>query len=238
MNPTFIEIIGFGSQGWGPVLLFGAVMTLAVALCGLLFGLAIGTLGAWAKLAGGRALRHAADVYTTVLRGVPDLLVIYLFYFGSASLLTAAATALGRQGYVDFPGFLAGALAIGFTSGAQNTEVLRGAFQAVHKGELEAALVCGMSRPLRFRRIVVPLVLRHALPGLGNVWLTVLKESSLVSVTGVAELMREAQVGAGSTRLPFDFYIAAAGLYAALALGSSGITHFAERHYARGLRRS
>ncbi|HLB96859.1 MAG TPA: ABC transporter permease subunit [Acetobacteraceae bacterium] len=235
-QPGFFQVIGFGPQGWGATLLFGAAMTVAVALCGLVIGLIIGTFGAWAKISGGAAVRRIADAYTTILRGVPDLLVIYLVYFGSSSALTELGRFYGTSGYVNFPGFLAGAIAIGVTAGAQNTEVLRGAFRAVRQGEIEAARACGMPRLLRFRRIVAPLTLRHALPALGNVWLGLLKESSLVSVTGVAELMREAQVGSGSTRLPFDFYIAAGALYIVLAVLSSLVTQVAERHYARGVR--
>lgn len=234
-QPGFLEIVGFGPQGWGASLLLGAAMTVAVALCGLVIGMAIGTLGAWAKISGDTALRRVADAYTTTLRGVPDLLVIYLVYFGSSSALTALGRFYGASGYIDFPGFLAGSIAIGVITGAQNTEVLRGAFQAVRKGELEAAYACGMSPLLRFRRIVAPLVLRHALPGLGNVWLNLLKESSLISVTGVAELMREAQVAAGSTRLPFDFYIAAGVLYILLATVSGLVAQLMERHYSRGV---
>ena len=211
-------------------------MTVAIALCGLVIGLVIGTFGAWAKISGGAVVRRIADAYTTILRGVPDLLVIYLVYFGSSSALTELGQFYGASGYVNFPGFLAGAIAIGVTAGAQNTEVLRGAFNAVHKGEIEAARASGMPHLLRFRRIVAPLTLRHALPALGNVWLGLLKESSLVSVTGVVELMRQAQVASGSTRLPFDFYIAAGALYIVLAVLSGLVAQVAELHYTRGVR--
>jgi octopine/nopaline transport system permease protein len=237
-DPGFLAVIGFGPQGWGTTLLAGAIITLAAALCGLAIGVVIGAFGAWAKLSGGRMLRGLADAYTTVLRGVPDLLVIYLLYFGSSSVLTSVAGFFGQKGFVELPGFVAGAIAIGAISGAQSTEVFRGAFQAVRPGEIEAARACGMHLFLRFRRIVAPLTLRHALPGMGNVWLGLLKESSLLSATGVAELMRQAQVAAGSTRLPFDFYIAAAILYIVLAMGSGLLVQAAERYYSSGVRRA
>ncbi len=236
-QPSFLELMSFGPMGWGWGLVLGALMTVAVAVGGLLIGTVIGTFGAWAKVSGGRAARWLADLYTTVLRGVPDLLVIYLVYFGSSSVLTTMGRLYGASGFIGFPGFLAGAIAIGVTSGAQNTEVFRGAFGAVQKGEVEAAKACGMPRLLRFRRIIAPLVLRHALPGLGNVWLGLLKESSLLSVTGVTELMRQAQVAAGSTRLPFDFYLAAAALYIVLSIASGLVVQLAERRLARGVRR-
>jgi octopine/nopaline transport system permease protein len=237
-QPGIFELFGFGPTGWGAVLLLGVCVTVAVGSCGLLIGAVIGTLGAWAKIAGGAILRGLADAYTTILRGVPDLLVIYLVYFGSSSVLTFLGTLYGASGFIGFPGFLAGAIAIGVTSGAQITEVFRGAFQAVHRGEIEAARACGMPRLLRFRRIIAPLTLRHALPALGNVWLGLLKESSLLSATGVAELMREAQVGAGSTRLPFHFFLAAAALYAVLSTLSGFVAQGIEGRYSRGVRRA
>ncbi|MFM0651998.1 ABC transporter permease [Paraburkholderia sediminicola] len=236
-QPGFFELMGFGPAGWGALLLSGATLTLAVAMCGLLFGAVLGTFGAWAKIAGGQTVRGLANAYTTILRGVPDLLIIYLIYFGSSSVLTSIGHLYGASGFIGFPGFLAGTIAIGVTSGAQNTEVFRGAFQTVHKGEIEAARACGMSRLLRFRRIIAPLTLRHALPGMGNVWLGALKESSLLSVTGLAELMRQAQVASGSTRLPFDFYLAAAALYFLLCTMSGLVVQSAERRYSRGVRR-
>jgi octopine/nopaline transport system permease protein len=234
----FLELMGFGPQGWGPSMLFGAVMTLAVAGSGFVLGAAIGTLGAWAKIAGGRLARGLADLYTTVLRGIPDLLVIYLFYFGGGMALSSIAHLFGQGGFISLPGFVAGALAIGVVSGAHHTEVFRGAFRAVSRGELEAARAVGMGRMLCFRRIIAPLVLRYALPGLGNVWQLVLKESALVSVTGVVELVREAQIGAGSTRQPFDFFISAAALYLCITTLSGWMMHRAERRFSKGMARA
>jgi len=165
-QPGILELISFGPDGWGKALMAGAWMTILVALSGYAIGSVIGTFGAWAKISGGRGLKIAADTYTTVLRGIPDLLVIYLFYFGGSAAVTALGRLFGAEGFLGFPGFLAGSLAVGVTSGAQFTEVFRGAFKAVHRGEIEAAIACGMGRALRFRRIVAPLTLRHALPGL------------------------------------------------------------------------
>lgn len=233
-----LALLGFGPQGWGPALLAAAAMTIALALAGYACGAAVGTLGAWAKIAGGPALRAFADGYTTVLRGIPDLLVIYLFYFGSSSVLTPIGRLFGAQGFVSLPGFLAGALAIGIVSGAYFTEVFRGAFATVPKGEIEAALATGMPRPLRFRRIVAPLTLRFALPGLGNVWQQVLKESALVSVTGLVEILRQSQIAAGSTRQPFTFFLAAAVLYLVISSVSGWGLARAEAHFTRGLRRA
>ena len=237
-EPDFWQLVGFGPRGWGDAMLSGALMTLAVAACGFLVGALIGIFVAFAKIGGGRVARRAADAYTTVLRGIPDLLVIYLFYFGGSSILTPAAHLLGATGFVSLPGFVAGSLAIGIVCGAYHAEVFRGAFRAVGRGELEAAEAVGMPGFLRFRRIVAPLALRHALPGLGNVWQLVLKESALVSVTGVVELLRQAQIGAGSTREPFDFFIAAAALYLAITSLSGFALERFERRLNRGMRRA
>jgi octopine/nopaline transport system permease protein len=231
-------LMGFGPHGWGGAMLGGAVMTLAVAACGFCIGAAIGVVFAFAKIAGGPLAKRLADGYTTVLRGIPDLLVIYLFYFGGSSIMTPIGHLFGASGFVSLPGFLAGSLAIGIVSGAYHAEVFRGAFRAVSRGEIEAATAVGMPPFLKFRRIVAPLVLRHALPGLGNVWQLVLKESALVSVTGVVELLREAQIGAGSTRQPFDFFMAAALLYLAITSLSGFALEQVERKLSRGIRRA
>jgi octopine/nopaline transport system permease protein len=232
------NVFSFGPGGWALAMATATLMTLAVAVTGFLVGAAIGAFGAWAKIAGSRSVQAAADGYTTVLRGIPDLLVIYLFYFGSSAVLTPIARLFGATGFFSMPAFLAGALAIGIVSGAYHTEVLRGAYRSVAKGEVEAAIAVGMPRSLIFWRIIVPLTLRHALPGLGNVWQLVLKESSLISVTGLVEILRQAQVGAGSTRQPFTFFLAAAILYLAISSATGWGLQRAEDHYARGVGRS
>lgn len=237
-QPGFLDVISFGPGGWGAALLAGAWMTILIAISGFLIGSIIGTFGAWAKISGGRTVRGIADGYTTVLRGIPDLLVIYLFYFGGSAAVTSIGRFFGSEGFIGFPGFLAGALAVGITSGAQQTEVFRGAFKAVHRGEIEAAIACGMSQGLRFRRIIAPLTLRHALPGMGNVWQVVLKESALVSITGVAELLRQAQVGAGSTGMPFNFYVVAGAIYLMISTFSGALLQWSERYFSRGVRRN
>ncbi|PTW60209.1 amino acid ABC transporter membrane protein 1 (PAAT family) [Breoghania corrubedonensis] len=233
----FFELMSFGPGGWAPALLKAALMTLAIAGTGYVIGATLGTLLAWAKISGRRSLRVVAETYTTVLRGIPDLLVIYLFYFGGSLLLTKLARLFGHDGFVDLPGFAAGSIAIGIVSAAQHTEVFRGAYRAVSTGEIEAAQAIGMDRFLLFRRILLPLVARHALPGMGNVWQITLKESALVSVTGVVELVRQAQIGAGSTREPFYFFFAAAVLFLVITSLSGFVLGRAERYFNRGVRR-
>jgi octopine/nopaline transport system permease protein len=234
----YVELMGFGPGGWGLLLLQATGMTIAVSATAFALGSVVGALLAWARVEGRRAVQLAADGYATVLRGIPDLLVIYLLYFGGSSALTAAAHAFGATGFVGVNAFAAGAVAVGIISGAYQGEVFRGAYQAIARGELEAARAVGMRRWLMFRRIVAPQTLRYALPGLGNVWQLALKESGLISVVGLTEILRQAQVGAGSTRQPFAFFITAAALYLALSTVSGWGFGRAEAIAMRGVRRA
>lgn len=235
---SYHELMGFGPNGWGPTMLIAACVTLAVATSGFLIGGVIGALAAWAKLSNSLMARMVADAYTTVLRGVPDLLVIYLFYFGGSAVLSSIGGLFGRSGFIGLPAFATGATAIGVVSGAYQAEVLRGAYTALNRGELEAARSVGMHRWLTFRRIIAPQVLRYAIPGLGNVWQLALKESALISVTGLVELLRQSAIGAGSTRQPFSFYLTAATLYLVITTVSSWGFGRAEIYAMRGIRRA
>ena len=179
-----LAIFGFGQGGWGLALLEGAAVTLLVSACGLLIGAAIGGLIAWARLSGKLLAGGIGQAYAALFRGLPELLIVYFVYFGTSTLLTEAAHALGHEGFVGVPSFAAGALAVGVISGAYQAEVFRAAYLAISRGELEAAVSVGMNRALLFRRIIMAQVLRFALPGLGNLWQVALKDSSLISVTG------------------------------------------------------
>mgnify|MGYP001030245425 CR=1 FL=1 len=231
----FLGLVSFGPDGWGLSLLFASLVTIAVAACGFLLGVVLGGFAAWANLAGGTALRVSADTYTTIFRGIPDLLVIYLFYFGGSLLVTSAFNALGHAGFVGLHPFVAGAGAIGVVSGAYQAEVFRGAFRALSKGEIEAGKSVGMGRFLLFRRIIAPQVLQYALPGVGNVWQMTLKESVLISVTGLVELLRQSQIAAGSTRKPFEFYLIAGAIFLLITWLSQHIFERLEKYTSRGV---
>lgn len=223
-----LALLGFGSQGWGRALLGAAVTTVAVSVCAFALGLAGGGLLAWARLGGGSLARRAAVVYGVVLRGVPDLLVIYLFYFGGRQVVAALARLGGFDGPVDVSGFAAGALAIGLISAAGQAEVLRGAYGVIPAGTLEAGLVGGMGRWTLLKRVIVPQGLVTALPGLGNQWQSVVKETALVSVTGLVETMREVTIASGSTDLPFLFYTAGAVIFLTITTLSGAVFRTAE----------
>lgn len=231
-----IRLLGFGPNGWGASLIAGALMTLAVSAAAYLVGLLLGALGAWGKLQGTSALRRSLDLYTTVLRGIPELLVIYLLYFGGSEALTSIGQLFGGEGFIGLNGFAAGTLAVGIVAGAYQTEALRGGFLAIPRGEIDAARAVGMGRLLMLRRVIAPRTLRFALPSMGNIWQQVLKESALISVTGLAELMRAVNVASDSTRLPFDFAIAGFLLYLVLTTLSGSILRGVERAVAYGER--
>ncbi len=224
-----LGLIGFGENGWGALLVLATLTTLAVTAAALAIGAVLGALVASARLSGIAVLGAIGNAYTTVFRGVPELLVIYLIYFGGSSAVTAFGQWMGYEGFLGLPSFAAGALAVGIISGAYQAEVFRGAYLAIAKGELEAASAIGMGRSLRFRRIIIPQVLRLSIPGLGNVWQLSLKDSALISVTGLAELMRTSQVAAGSTRQYFLFFIVGGCLYLLLTSFSDQVFNRAER---------
>lgn len=232
-----LGLLGFGSDGWAWALLKAAAVTLALSIAGFALGALTGALAAAARVSGQRVLSLIADAYSTVFRGVPDLLTIYFLYFGGSLALTTLGHWFGAQGFLGLPAFATGTVALGIISGAYQAEVYRGAYLAVEQGQFDSAQAFGMTRALMLRRIIAPQLLRHAIPGLGNVWQLVLKDSALISVIGLVELMRQAQIGAGSTRQPFIFYIAAAALYFAIAAATGVFFQKAERHTARGFRR-
>lgn len=232
-----IELLSFGDSGWGDEMLQGAGMTVLVALLSFGLGLPIGLAGAGAKLSRSLPLRLAADIYTTVVRGIPELLVIFLLFFGLERAILSIAAALGLGGTFRLNNFVIGTAAVALISGAYSTEVLRGAIRAIPAGQIEAGRAFGMSRRTLFRRIVLPQMIRYAVPGLGNVWQLTLKDTALVSVTALAELMRMASVAARSTRQPFTFYLAAACIYLLLTVASQAVFQRVERRSLRGVRR-
>ncbi|VWC81549.1 ABC transporter permease [Burkholderia contaminans] len=235
---AILEMLGFGTEGWGGVLLLAALMTVALTLAALAVGAVIGAGIAAAKLSRYRSARLLGDLYTTVFRGVPELLVIYLFYFGGSTLVTAVGQWFGAEGFIGVPPFVIGALAVGMISGAYQAEVYRAAVLAVSKGELEAARSIGMPRSMVLRRILIPQVLRFALPGIGNVWQLSLKDSALISVTGLAELLRTSQIAANSTHQYFVFFVAGGALYLLMTGLSNRVFNRAEAIVGRSFRRN
>ncbi len=222
-------------NGYGASLLAGAMLTLAVALASLAIASVLGVLGAMAKLSRSRFLRLAAQVYTTVIRGVPDLIMMFLIYFGGQLLINKLADRFHWDDVTIDP-FVAGTLTIGFIFGAYMTEIFRGAFLAVPNGQREAALAYGMSPLQALRRIVGPQMLRHALAPLSNTWLVMVKSTAIVSLIGLSDLMQRASNAGNSTQQPFVFYAAAGAMYLVFTSVSELLFAWLRRRYAVGVR--
>ena len=207
-------------KGYGWMLGDGLQLTLLVGVCALIVAMLLGLLGAWGKLSHNRVARAAADTYTTVIRGVPELLLILLVYYGTPTLIQDVLEGFGHDVVIDVNPFIAGVMTLGFIYGAFSTEVFRGAILAVPKGQIEAAYAAGMSRTMMVRRVLLPQVWRFALPGLGNVWMVLIKATALISVIQLPELMRNADIAARAVRLPFTFYFAASLIYLGITVAS------------------
>ncbi|QSP94991.1 ABC transporter permease [Marinobacter salinisoli] len=211
-------------KGYGPALLEGAIVTVELAFLSLALALFIGLIGASSKLSGNPVARGVATAYTTLIRGVPDLVMMLLFYYGGQVAVNNLSDFLWDAYEIDFffqfNPFISGVVTIGLIFGAYMTETFRGAFLAVDKGQIEAAKAYGFSRWHTFRRIMFPQMLRHALPGLGNNWQVLLKTTALVSIIGLTDMVRVAEEAAKAERMPFHFFIPVAAVYLLLTAGS------------------
>lgn len=228
----------FDLHGYGTTILDGAGLTISVALVSLAIAMVLGLATALAKLSGIRPAAVAASVYTTIIRGVPDLVLMLLIFFGGQVLVNDLAPLVGYEDYIDINPFIAGSITIGFIFGAYMGETFRGAILAVPVGLLEAGAAYGMSRRQVLVRILIPQMMRHALPGFGNNWLVLMKTTALVSVIGLEDMVRKASLAAGATRDPFPFYLAVAALFLVFTTLSVLALRWAENHYSAGVRRA
>ena len=229
-----MELLAFGDTGWGDELFRATLMTIAVSITAMLIGFSFAAIFTPLKLSKFKPLNLIANIYTTVIRGVPELLVIYLFFFGGSGAIMFVASMFGYNEYIEINAFVTGSFAIGIISGAYSTEVFRGAIQSIDKGQFEAAKVLGFSKFKQFYKIILPQMLRLAIPNLSNVWQITLKDTSLISVTGLVEIMRQSYIAAGSTRDPLFFYSFAAVLYLLLTFISMKLINKLEVKYSRG----
>jgi arginine/ornithine transport system permease protein len=225
----------FDLHGYGPSILNGTFVTITVSLVSLAISMVLGIIGALAKLSGFKPLQYAAQTYTTIIRGIPDLVLMLLVFFGGQVFINQVAPMVGYDEYIDINPFMAGVLTIGFIFGAYMTETFRGAILAVNKGQLEAGSAYGMSRLQVFKRILMPQMVRHALPGFGNVWLVLVKATALVSIIGLDDMVRKAALAAGATRLPFTFYAVVAFNYLIITTISIFILNWLDTRYSAGV---
>jgi len=232
--PYNMGLLAFGDNGWGDELFFATLMTLAVAITAMFIGFIFSLIFTPLKITNNKILNFIGNFYTTLIRGVPELLVIYLFFFGGSAAVMFVGKIFGYGGYIEINAFITGAFSIGIISGAYSTEVFRGAIQSIDKGQFEACKVLGLNKYIYSFKIVIPQMLRLAIPNLSNVWQITLKDTSLISVTGLVEIMRQSYIAAGSTRDPLFFYSFAALLYLILTFFSMKIFNKLEQNYNRG----
>ncbi len=228
-----LQLLSPYPPGWGGTLLTGAAATLAISAGAYLIGIVIGMAGALGKLSGNRGLETVLNLYTTLIRSVPELILIVGLYYAGTDGLNRLLQLAGLP-VLEVNGFIAAVAVLGFVQGAYMTEVLRGAIMAIPNGQIEAARAFGMSPLLRFRRVVLPALLPNALPGLSNLWLAVTKDSALVAVVGYQELALATRLAGASTKQYFLFFMAAALMYLAITLVSNVIFRQIERQVRRG----
>jgi polar amino acid transport system permease protein len=231
---SLFELLAPSPPGWGGTLLRGLASSVQIALGAFGIGLVIGTAGAWGKLYGGPVVRDLLEVYTTVVRAVPELVLILLLYYAGTDLVNRALEAFGYPP-VDISGLVAGIAVLGVVQGAYSTEVIRGAIRAIPQGQIEAARAYGMAPGLLLRRITLPAMLPYAIPGLANLWLIATKDTALLAVVGFNELTLATRQAAGATKAYFTFFVAAGALYLLLTLFSNVIIARVERWARRGM---
>ena len=226
----------FDLHGYLPLILEGMYLTIKVAILSLLIAVILGLFGALAKLSKSRVARSIATIYTTLIRGIPDLVLMTIIFFGGQIMINKIGDYMGWE-YIDISPIIAGTLTIGFIFGAYMTETFRGGILAVSHGEIEAALAFGMSRWNLFFRITLPLMIRHALPGFGNNWMVLAKTTALVSVIGLQDMVYNANVAGGATRQPFTFFLVVAVLFLCITGISDLGLRWANRRFSVGVKR-
>ena len=223
--------------GFSEVILKGALVTLELAIASLVLAVVIGLVGAGAKLSRNRPLAWIFEGYTTLIRGVPDLVLMLLIFYGLQMLLNVITDALGFN-QIDIDPMAAGIVTLGFIYGAYFTETFRGAYMAVPKGHIEASTAFGFTGSQTFRRILFPAMMRYALPGIGNNWQVILKATALVSLLGLEDVVKATQLAGKSTWQPLYFALIAGGIYLVFTTISAGILLWLERRYSVGVKRA
>jgi His/Glu/Gln/Arg/opine family amino acid ABC transporter permease subunit len=222
-------------HGYLGAILGGLGITLATAALSLAVACGFGLVGAVAKLSRSRLARGLAETYTTLIRGIPELVLMLAIFYGGQILVNRLAEAQGWD-YIDVPPFTAGVLTIGFIFGAYLTETFRGAILAVPRGQMEAATAFGLTRGQALRRILLPQMVRHAVPGFANNWLVMVKATALVSIIGLDDMLHRANMAASATREPFTFYMLIALVYLAITTVSIGLLMLLERRFSLGVK--
>ena len=218
-------------------ILQGSLLTIAVSLCSLAVAVVLGLMGAAARLSGSPVARALGTAYTSVIRGIPDLVVMLLVFYGGTMGLNHVMELMGSKRTVDINPFVAGVLTLGFIYGAYMTETFRGAILAIPKGQAEAAWAFGMGRTATFLRIIAPQMVRYALPGFTNNWLVLIKSTALVSLIGLKEMTYISKQASAATRSPFEFFLFSAALFLIFTSASLYVLRKVNARYSLGTRR-
>jgi arginine/ornithine transport system permease protein len=224
-------------NAYATAILQGALLTVGVSLAALAVSVVLGLLGAAAKLSGQRLWVSLATAYTTLIRGIPDLVLMLLIFYGGTIGLNNLLEWAGSEATVDINPFVAGVLTLGFIYGAYMTETFRGAILAVPHGQIEAAWAYGMGRTQTFVRVTAPLMVRYALPGFTNNWLVLIKATALVSLIGLQDMTYAAKQASAATRAPFTFFLFTAALFLVYTTLSLWALRAVQARYSRGVRR-
>ena len=223
-------------NGYGATILDGVWLTLQLSLLSMAVAIALGLFGASCRLSPVKWLALLGEAYATVIRGIPDLVLILLIFYGGQDMVNRIAPLLGYEDYIDISPFVAGVGTLGFIYGAYLSETFRGAFMSIPKGQGEAGMAYGMS-PLRgFWRILVPQMIRLAIPGFTNNWLVLIKATALISLVGLQDMMARAKSAGDATHEPFTYILAAAAIYLAITSVSLLVLRYLERRYSAGVK--
>lgn len=233
----YLELLSYGDSGWGDEILGGLWLTVKLFLATLPFGLVLGFLMALVKRSNSKVARVFSNVYTTVFRGVPELLTLFIIFYGGQIVLQNVVELFSSEITVDLNAFLAGMIALSLVFSSFASEVFLSAMNSVPTGQAEAARALGLGKIRTMQRVVFPQILRHALPGLSNLSLILQKETALVSIIALDELLRNTQIAVGVTKEPIFFFSIACGLYITLAFLSSFLIGNIESWVNRGSRR-
>lgn len=222
---------GYSYQLW-----LGAQITIILALISFLFSLIIGLTTALCKLSANKILIYSANCYTTIIRGVPDLVLMLLIFFGGQVFVNWITELVGYNKYIDVSPFIAGVITLSLIFGSYMGETLRGAILSVPQGQIEAAYAQGMSYVQTITRILIPQMIRYAIPGISNNWQVLMKTTAFVSVIGLEDIVRKASLASNSTRLPFIFYSSVALFYLAFTITTALFFYYLEQKYSHGFK--
>lgn len=226
-------LLACGDAGWGDEIAYGFLVTASLAVATLPVGLVIGFFVALAKQSQEKSLRLAGNIYTTIFRGLPELLTLFIVYYGLQILVQQFLATVGYEGAVEINAFVAGMIALGVVFSAYCSEVLLSAFKAIPHGQYDAGDALGLHRGKTMRLIILPQLIRIALPGLGNLWMALLKDTALVSVIGLPDILRQTGIAARVTKHAFEFFGIACVLFLVLAMISSVVFSALERSTKR-----